>query len=389
MSTGVVRRKSRILRAFLQLALASAHSHAKVTSMDEAKKSEISRLRIVDASINRASEGLRVVEDFARMSLSDAFLSAQLKKLRHDLKSATDGLDLISRIQARESQLDVGRSISTDAEYERSGNLALIASNMARVQQALRTIEENCKSYRRQIAASVEQLRYRTYTLEKAIISTLNGLARLDNAHLYVLVDSCRGDHEKLRRLCSGLAQAGVGLIQLRDKQLSDPELLAAGKTITQAIMDTSCRWIMNDRADLAAIAGACGVHLGQDDIGIHDARKILGPGKLIGLSTHCIEQARQAVIDGADYIGVGPVFPSKTKTFDQFPGLEFVAQVSHELAIPAFAIGGIDLSNVDQIVASGCNRIAVASVIWQANDVVATAMELRQRLNLDSTPVS
>ncbi len=349
--------------------------------MDDSENSPIFQFRILDASINRASEGLRVVEDFARMGLSDPFLTSLLKNLRHDLTVATDPIDSLARIQARNSERDVGRTITTEQEFNRENLLALIRSNMARVQQALRTIEEYCKSSFGQIAADVEQLRYRAYTLEKAIVNTAFNGSRLAKAHLYVLVDGCGGDSEKLIALCSGLADAGVSFIQLRDKMLNDRQRITAGKTIAAAIDETDCRWIMNDRADLALAAGADGVHLGQEDASVHCARQILGSGKFIGVSTHDIDQARQAVIDGADYIGIGPTFPSTTKAFDQFPGLDFVKAVTAELSIPAFAIGGINAGNLGEVIAAGCRRVAVASAITGSNTPGKSATEFLQPL--------
>lgn len=356
-------------------------THVKVTSMDELKKTENFRFRILDASVNRASEGLRVVEDFARMGLNDAFLSGQLKQLRHDLKVATDPINSVFRLQARDSELDVGRSQGTVAEYKRVNTLDLIRSNMARVQQALRTIEEYSKSFLDEVVPQAEQLRYRAYSLEKAIVSCSFNQQRLEGVHLYVLIDGCDGDWDKLARLCGSIAHAGAGLIQLRDKSLDDRQLVTAGKAIADAIRDSKCRWIMNDRADLAVAAGADGVHLGQEDMTVHAGRQILGPGKIIGVSTHDIEQARQAVIDGADYIGIGPTFPSNTKSFDNFPGLEFVQAIVKEISLPAFAIGGIDLQNVNDVVACGCQRVAVASAVTCSDDPAQAVADLMQPL--------
>ena len=100
--------------------------------------------------------------------------------------------------------------------------------------------------------------------------------------------------------------------------------------------------FIINDRPDLAALARADGVHVGQEELSVKDARSIVGPETLVGVSTHSIEQARQAVLDGANYIGVGPTFPSGTKQFEQFPGVELLRAVAAEIRLPAFAIGGI-----------------------------------------------
>jgi thiamine-phosphate pyrophosphorylase len=137
----------------------------------------------------------------------------------------------------------------------------------------------------------------------------------------------------------------------------------------------------MNDRPDLAVLAEADGVHVGQGDLTAHEARRIVGSDKLVGVSTHSIEQARQAVLDGADYIGVGPVFSSRTKEFDEFVGLEYVQQVASEITLPAFAIGGIGVANLSQVVDAGASRIAVSSEICSADDVERVAARMKETL--------
>ncbi len=340
-------------------------------------------LRILDASINRASEGLRVVEAFSRMALGDAFLSSQLKRLRHDLTEGCAAIDSVSRLQSRDSVRDVGRNVQTDSEYDRADFESLIRSNMSRVQQAARTIEEYSKSHFASVAKAVEQVRYQAYTIEKAVFSTAFNRARFEEAHLYVLVDACgeRCGFAKLKTLVSGLVEAGVDLIQLRDKSLTDSELVAAGKLIGSVTKESKTRWVMNDRVDLCIAANADGVHLGQDDLSVHEARMLLRPSQFIGVSTHSIEQARQAVIDGADYLGVGPVFESQTKSFDLHVGVELVADVVDEVSLPAFAIGGIDASNVADVIAVGCRRVAVSSAVCSAESPSAASRKIKQQL--------
>jgi thiamine-phosphate pyrophosphorylase len=135
--------------------------------------------------------------------------------------------------------------------------------------------------------------------------------------------------------------------------------------------------FVMNDRADLAALSDADGVHVGQDELSVNDARTIVGPKALIGVSTHSIEQARQAVIDGANYIGVGPTFPSSTKSFDTFAGLDLLRSVAAEISLPAFAIGGITRENLPQVQAAGINRVAVTGAVIGAKDPKLAALEL------------
>jgi thiamine-phosphate pyrophosphorylase len=137
----------------------------------------------------------------------------------------------------------------------------------------------------------------------------------------------------------------------------------------------------MNDRPDLAVLARADGVHVGQTELSVKDARSIVGPDMLVGVSTRSIEQARQAVLDGANYIGVGPTFPSNTKRFEQFPGVKLLSAVAAEIRLPAFAIGGIDRENVGEVLAAGFTRIAVSGAITAAADPVQAAKALLERV--------
>src|SRR5205085_11331759 len=120
-------------------------------------------------------------------------------------------------------------------------------------------------------------------------------------------------------------------------------------------------RFILNDRADLARLCDADGVHLGQDDLSVSAVRRVVGPDALIGVSTHNLDQLRQAVLDGASYVGVGPTFPSSTKDFPEFAGVDYVRQAMAETSLPAFAIGGITPDNVAAVRAAGARRIAVS----------------------------
>jgi thiamine-phosphate pyrophosphorylase len=148
----------------------------------------------------------------------------------------------------------------------------------------------------------------------------------------------------------------------------------------------------MNDRADLARIAELGCLHLGQEDLAVSDARRIVGPSVRIGVSTHSLAQAQEAVLDGASYIGVGPVFPSLTKSFEQHAGVALVREVARQVRLPAFAIGGIGLDNLPQVLAAGMGRVAVSAAIWQASDPQGAAAAFQSVLKsaeLASAPTS
>jgi thiamine-phosphate pyrophosphorylase len=333
-------------------------------------------LRVLDAAGNRASEGLRVVEDYVRFVLDDRHLTDQLKRLRHDLAGLLGRLALDDRLSARETQSDVGTALWTPSERRREDPAAVLTANFIRLQEALRSLEEFGKIVDVELAAGFKQLRYRCYTLQRSAELTRASLARLQRARLYVLIDG-GPDERSLAALVRGLIDAGVHVLQLRDKRLDQRLLLQRARIVRQLTAGTDTLMVVNDRADLAALAQADGVHVGQDDLSVKEARSIVGPRALVGVSTHTIEQARRAVLDGANYLGVGPVFPSETKAFGHFPGVELLRAVAAQIRLPAFAIGGIGAENVGEVLAAGFQRIAVSGAITHAPDPFAAAREL------------
>ena len=205
--------------------------------------------------------------------------------------------------------------------------------------------------------------------------------ALLDAARLYALVDVC-SDEATFRRFMIDIIEGGVDVIQLRDKQSNDRTLLSRSRIIKNCIAASkrNVLFIMNDRPDLAVLAEADGVHVGQDELPVTLVRPLVG-ALLIGVSTHSIEQARQAVLDGADYIGAGPVFESTTKAFSQLAGLAYLKEVSAEITIPAFAIGGLTEERLHEVLQTGVYRAAVGSALLQAEKPMATAQQWRKKL--------
>jgi thiamine-phosphate pyrophosphorylase len=340
-------------------------------------------LRILDAAANRAREGLRVIEDWVRFAWDDAHLTECLKQIRHDLATALAQIPWEQRLAARETEGDVGTGITTLSEQSRQGLSDVLTANFLRLEESLRTLEEFGKIIDPTIGVSIEQIRYRTYTLQRVIDAMRVGRERLAAARLYVLLDG-RSSVEEFEEMAGRLISAGVDVLQLRDKRLSDRELLDRARRLRGLTSGTATLLIINDRPDLAALVQADGVHVGQEELSVKDARTIVGPDALIGVSTHAIEQARRAVLDGANYIGVGPTFPSSTKQFEHFPGLELLRAVAAEIRLPAFAIGGITRENLNQVKAAGFGRIAVSGAILGADDPDETVKEIKGRLSTE-----
>ncbi len=231
-----------------------------------------------------------------------------------------------------------------------------------------------------QMGARFETLRYRSYTLHRAMVLEGQNTARLSDARLYVVLDG-RPTAAEFEALVGSLVAAGVHVLQLRDKQLDDRQLLDRARLLVRLTHGTKALAIVNDRVDLARLAHADGVHVGQEELTVKDARTVLGPRGMVGASTHAIEQARQAVLDGASYLGVGPTFPSGTKQFQSFPGLELVRAVADEIRLPAFAIGGINLDNLVAVLAAGASRVAVSGAIVAARDPAAVARQMLEKI--------
>jgi thiamine-phosphate pyrophosphorylase len=341
---------------------------------------QIDVARILDANANRAREACRVLEDHARFTLADAFLSATLKQLRHDLTEALYLLPLSLLLEARDTPNDVGTTISTAAEWERDLLASVVQANGKRLQEALRSLEEYGKVLSVEFAQRVEKLRYQCYTLERALMRGGAAHDTLKSARLYVLVTDALCKASLVGTVKEALL-GGAQVIQLREKGLDDRTFLARARDLRQLCHAAGALFIVNDRPDLARLAEADGVHLGQEDLPVHEARRILGPNGLIGVSTHTIKQVQRAILEGASYLGVGPTFPSQTKAFEGFAGLDFVRDAFAATTLPAFAIGGIDARNAEQVLAAGARGIAVSHTICAADDPRATARALRSLL--------
>jgi thiamine-phosphate pyrophosphorylase len=332
--------------------------------------------RLLDACANRAREALRVLEDYCRFVLDDAFLTRTLKETRHELASALAEFPPSLMLEARDTRHDVGVDVSLPSELRRDSLRDVVQANVKRLQEALRSLEECGKVHNPRLGQTLESLRYRAYTLERTLVLGVSSRQRLQDARLYVLLT---GAHcaATLDWIVAEIAAAGAGIVQLREKDKNDRELLESARQMRQWTRKAGVLFIVNDRADIARLVEADGVHLGQDDLPVREARRILGPDALIGVSTHNMEQLHQAILDGANYVGVGPAFASTTKDFTDLAGLEFVRQALAETTLPAFVLGGINLQTIDKAIAAGARRIAVSAAIARADDprTVATTL--------------
>jgi thiamine-phosphate pyrophosphorylase len=338
-------------------------------------------LRLLDANANRAREALRVLEDYARFALNDGPLSREIKNLRHEL---TGRLQAVSSqaIAHRDTPGDVGAAIKTPSEQARRDLADVVAAAGKRAGEALRVIEELLKISSPTDAAGVESIRYRLYTIEQRITLALRPSQRFAAVRLYVLIteSACKAPWLQTAELA---IQGGADCLQLREKELGDCQLLGRAVQLVQLCRKSGVLCIINDRPDIALAADADGVHLGQDDLPALAGRRIIGNNKILGVSTHNLEQAHRAVTDGADYIAVGPIFKSATKPRDFLAGLEYAAAAAREIALPKVAISGIGPENVDKVLAAGIAVVAVAAAVTGADDVAAAARQIKNRLTV------
>ncbi len=205
---------------------------------------------------------------------------------------------------------------------------------------------------------------------------------RLRRSRLYAITSSNHPDPQDLLGRCEAVLRGGADLLQLRLKGAGDDLLLDLAGRLRDLTARHGALLILNDRPDLAARVDADGAHVGQDDLSVQETRRVLGEGRLVGVSTHDVEQARRAVEDGADYIGVGPVFPTPTKAGRAAVTLDYVRAVSQMgLDLPAFAIGGIDLDRLPEVMRAGARRVAVVRALLDANDPEKAARDFQKAL--------
>jgi len=311
-------------------------------------------LRIIDANANRAREALRVMEDAARFVLDDESLSRACKDLRHDLRRVFDSLpaDGSALLAWRDTPNDVGTTIGTASEGERAGAADVAAAAGKRLTEALRSIEEYAKTLSQGAGAAreVETLRYRSYDLERRLILALGartgGTCDATPAwRLCVLIsaDLCARPWTDVLR--AALA-AGADCVQLREKSMDAGPLLDAAREAVEIARRESpgAAVVVNDRPDIALLAGASGVHLGQTDLQPADVRRLAGRSLLVGVSTANLEQARAALAAGADYSGCGPMFETTTKHKPTIAGPSYLRDYLDRFGArtPCLAIGGV-----------------------------------------------
>jgi thiamine-phosphate pyrophosphorylase len=341
-------------------------------------------LRLVDANLNRIGEGLRVLEDIARLLLNEAALTQQLKTMRHELVRGDSAFQQ-QLLDSRDAVADVGRDSEIPGEgKERDLPLVLVA-NSRRVQESLRVLEELAKMpglSHKLDSDKFKQARFNLYILEQSLMSKM---LRQDKTKclsgLYVIIDTQALQGRRHIEVARQVIRGGAKVIQLRDKTLNKRELLPVACQLKDLCTEQGALFIMNDYLDLAIAAEADGLHLGQEDLPVAAARRLLPIDKIVGCSTTTVELALAAQADGADYIAVGSMYPTSSKEAAKVVGPERLRQVRSAVSVPLVAIGGITKDNMAEVIAAGANAVAVISAILGADSPETAAREIVKRI--------
>jgi thiamine-phosphate pyrophosphorylase len=349
---------------------------------------------MIDANLDRSSEGLRVLEDVARFLLNNAELRQRLRTLRHDLARETKSLR-VGLLSQRDSEHDVGHTYPIPPDERElnmkttspQGLLDLVTANAKRVEESLRVVEEIAKLPEMSSmlnSASFEQARFTLYILERNLISRISRRDKTEKmSGLYVILDrqfvAGRDELDIARQIIEG----GASVIQLRDRQSKEGEMLLIAQKLKELCNQAGVLFIINDYLDLARAVDADGLHLGQKDLPLPIVRRELPIDKIVGCSVTTLSQAKKAQNEGADYIAIGSIFPTTTKKEAVVVGVDTLKELKRMVSVPLVAIGGINQNNVVEVVTAGADAVAVISSVLGEKDVRGAVQKLVAKMNL------
>ncbi len=341
----------------------------------------MNEIRLLDANINRSAEGLRVLEDIARFRFDHQKISADIRRLRHQVRDLFKGREKVL-LASRDSDHDVGVITSSSQGEDSRANLKdTVLSNFKRVQEAFRTIEEILKSKGEYTAGkNAENWRFDAYALEPKLLDLFSpGFPK----GIYGILGEKFSRGKTNVQVAKEIVDAGIDILQYREKvkDKSLKEIHSECMEIRKITKDANVPFIINDFADIALMVGADGIHQGQDDLPITEVKKI-APDMMIGCSTHSPAQADQAIVDGADYIGVGPIFSTQTKEdVCEAVGFEYLEYVADHHTIPFVAIGGIKRHNLKDVISRGAKTVCLVTEIIGAENIKERVKEIKDIL--------
>lgn len=350
--------------------------------------------RMMDANLNRVAEGLRVVEDFVRFDWEDREICARIRALRHRIRAAfrTVYPQLVAQ---RNVATDPGVKVSLVQEGldRKESKDDLLLANLKRVQEGLRVLEEGAHFLdNNKLAKELESLRFASYDLEALLVSPgqkniqeklLDHTPQKLPSGIYALTSEPHSLGRSNIEVAGEILDAGVMILQYREKTKKSKEMYQECLVIREMTQKAGALFIVNDHIDIALTVGADGVHIGQDDLPLPQVRALVGSSMMIGVSTHSPDQAWAAVAEGADYIGVGPIYATRTKADVCEPvGLEYLQYVQAHIPIPYVAIGGIKEHNLTEVVRVGARTVALVTDIVGSSEIGDKIHRLQETLN-------
>jgi thiamine-phosphate pyrophosphorylase len=338
-------------------------------------------LQIIDANINRITEGLRVTEEIARFVIKDSQLTKRIKTERHKIRKLSKKIETL---ECRDTSKDLGKNKDFDT-YSYKDLLELTNRNFKRVQEGCRVIEEFTKLLDNPLSSDIKEIRFKIYDIEKTMNIKLSKRLPAKNKidfSFYVILDKKyikKNNSSSLIAIVTDLCKNGATVIQLREKSTEAKYFLEDALIVRKTTQEFNVPLIINDRLDIALAVNADGIHLGETDIPIQYAKKLF-PGKIIGISSDTVEKARTAEKMGADYLGVGCLFPSKTVS-KPITSLNMLSKIKFSVHIPVLGIGGITLNNISQVLSTKADGICVAGDLFTSSNIKKRTQQFKNKI--------
>jgi thiamine-phosphate pyrophosphorylase len=344
--------------------------------------------RILDANLDRAREAMRTIEEWCRFGLENIELCDRAKHIRQQLGQ----WHREEFRHARNTPDDPATGLNHTQELSRTDVRSVLRANMARLQEALRVLEEYSKIIDPLMAEAMKQMRYGVYSFESELlkieashISQVGQLRRqkLQAAQLYLVTMPV----ENILSVVESALRGGVQVVQYRQKEGDDADRWTIAQQLCQLCHRYDALFLVNDRVDIAIAVGADGIHVGQTDLPVTVVRQILdscaggAEQYIIGQSTTNPEELAIAIQNQVDYVGVGPVYATPTKPNKAAAGYDYVSYAKANAPMPWFAIGGIDDHNLSTAIAAGVERVAIVRALMQAEQPETVAMQMRTAL--------
>jgi thiamine-phosphate pyrophosphorylase len=338
------------------------------------------QLRIIDANINRLGEGLRVLEEFARMTFNDSVLTQKLKDMRHQTVKI-DTLLQKRLLGVRDSVGDVGSDMEVTGDVKKRNITSTISANAKRAQESLRVLEEIAKNPDIRLdTEKFRKARFELYEIEKELMGKALRKEKIERVTgLYAVVDTESLKGRKPVKVAEQMIKGSAKIIQLRCKERSAGEFLNIAKDLKKICARKNILFIVNDSLEVALAAGADGLHVGQEDMPVVEARKLIPIDMILGCSVSNLKEAIKAKNDGADYLGAGAIFATETKKSAEAVGLERIKEIKKVVGLPIVAIGGINKNNLSDVIRAGADSAAVISGIMGAENIEKATRELVQ----------